>query len=151
MEYKIINIKEMPQLKQKAAWWFHDKWNISKEEYLKSIEISLQEKMSVPQWYLVLDKDEIIGGCGVIENDFHSRKDLAPNLCALYVEESCRCRGIAGRLLNHVCRDMAQKNIKTLYLITYHTSFYERYGWEFFCMVQCDEEDNPARMYIHNF
>lgn len=43
----------------------------------------------------------IIGGMGVIENDFHDRKDLAPNVCAVYTEEDRRCNGIAGALLNY--------------------------------------------------
>ena len=30
-------------------------------------------------------------------------KDLAPNVCAVYVEEAYRRRGIAGALLNHAC------------------------------------------------
>ena len=34
-------------------------------------------------------------------------------------------------------------------LFTDHTGFYERYGWEFFCMAQGDGEDRPSRMYIH--
>ena len=65
----------------------------------------------------------------MIANDFHDRKDLTPNVCALYVEPELRCRGIAGQLLAHICKDMAAKGIGTLYLVTEHTSFYERYGW----------------------
>ena len=34
--------------------------------------------MSEYGWYLCLDDDKIIGGLGVIENDFHDRKDLTP-------------------------------------------------------------------------
>ncbi len=34
-------------------------------------------------------------------------------------------------------------------LITDHTSFYEKYDWEFLCMVQGDEEAEMMRMYIH--
>lgn len=34
---------------------------------------------------------------GSIENDFHDRKDLTPNICAVYTEEAYRGRGIAGR------------------------------------------------------
>ena len=90
----------------------------------------------------------IIGGLGVIENDFHRRKDLTPNVCALYVEEECRGQGIAGKLLDHVCRDMLEKGIDTLYLITDHTSFYEQYGWEFLCLVE-EEEGGLCRMYVH--
>lgn len=34
-------------------------------------------------------------------------------------------------------------------LVTDHTSFYERYGWQFYCMVQGDGEEEPSRLYIH--
>ena len=80
---------------------------------------------------------------------FHDRKDLAPNVCAVYVEEDCRCQGLAGSLLRFACRDMAARGISTLYLITDHTSFYERYGWEFLCMVRGDGEEELSRMYVH--
>lgn len=85
----------------------------------------------------------------MIENDFHDRKDLTPNVCAVYTEEEYRCQGIAGKLLDIVVNDMKSKGITPVYLITDHTSFYERYGWEFFCMVQGDNEPGMTRMYIH--
>ena len=44
-------------------------------------------------WNAVVEDGRIIGGLGVIENDFHDRKDLSPNVCAVYVEEDRRCRG----------------------------------------------------------
>ena len=91
----------------------------------------------------------IAAGIGVIENDFHDRPDLTPNVCAVYVEEAHRCRGIAGQMLQFVCADMKNMGIDTLYLVTDHTSFYERYGWEFLCMVQDSAEGTPIRMYVH--
>ena len=60
-----------------------------------------------------------VSGMGVIENDFHDRKDL-------------RARGISP-----------------VYLVTDHTVFYERYGWKFLCMVQRDGEPGESGMYIH--
>ena len=99
---------------------------------MESMEQCVSRSGGVPQWYMMMEDGRIIGGVGVIENDFHDRKDLAPNVCALYVEEDFRCRGIAGVLLRFVCDDMADFGIDTLYLITDHTSFYERYGWSFY-------------------
>lgn len=148
-EYHIMNLREKPQWKQKAAQWFHEKWNVPVDAYLESIEESLNSENPVPQWYLAVQEEQIIGGIGVIENDFHDRKDLTPNVCAVYVEEEFRCRGIAGKMLETVCRDMKEKGIDTLYLITDHDSFYERYGWEFYCMVQGDGEEEMTRMYVH--
>lgn len=36
-----------------------------------------------------------------------------------------------------------------LYLLTDHDSFYEHYGWEFYCMATGDGEETPSRMYVH--
>lgn len=149
MNYNIIRLMDWPEIKEKAAEWFHEKWGIPSEAYRESMEECLLKKTSVPQWYVAMEEDRIIGGLGVIENDFHDRKDLAPNVCAVYVEEDKRCKGVAGALLDYVCRDMKEKGIAVLYLVTDHTSFYERYGWEFLCMVQGDGETDMSRMYIH--
>lgn len=100
-------------------------------------------------WFLCLDGEQIVGGLGVIENDFHDRKDLTPNVCAVYTEEFYRCKGIAGNLLHMAVEVLRAKGISPAYLITDHTGFYERYGWEFLCMVQGDGEPDMTRMYIH--
>lgn len=149
MCYQIIRLSERPALLSAAAQWFHEKWGVPLEAYRESMDESLTGKNPVPQWYLALEENRIVGGMGVIENDFHDRKDLTPNVCAVYTEEDRRSQGIAGALLNYVCDDMQKMGIDTLYLLTDHTSFYERYGWEFFCMAQGDSEPEPSRMYIH--
>ena len=146
---EIVKLREHSELASIAAEWFHHKWGIPKEAYIESIEECINNKKAVPQWYLVMENDTILGGLGVIENDFHNRKDLTPNICAVYVEEEYRRQGIAGKMLNFVCMDMKEKGFDTLYLVTDHTSFYERYNWKFLCMVQGDGEPDMTRMYIH--
>ena len=146
--YKYVSLAEMPSIKDKAAEWFHSKWGVPKEAYLECMEAFLTHETDYG-WYLCLDGDKIIAGMGVIENDFHDRKDLKPNVCAVYTEEIYRCQGIAGHLLNMVVEDCRQKGISPIYLVTDHTNFYERYGWEFLCMVQGDDEPEMTRMYIH--
>lgn len=149
--YSIMNLSLYPNLFISAARWFHDKWGVDIEAYLNCMELSVKHEASVPQWYLAMDGNKIIGGLGVIDNDFHNRKDLTPNICALYVEEDYRCNGIAGALVDYVCLDMHKRGIDTLYLITELTSFYERYGWKFFCMAQEDNGTGLLRLYIHRF
>ncbi|MCI9046263.1 MAG: GNAT family N-acetyltransferase [Hungatella sp.] len=149
MDYTIVRLTDRPDMAETAARWFHEKWGIPLKAYRDSMEECLTGKGPVPQWYMALDGQRVIGGMGVIENDFHDRKDLAPNVCAVYTEKEWRRRGVAGALLDHVCKDMAAQGIGTLYLVTDHTSFYERYGWEFLCMVQGDGEEEMARMYVH--
>lgn len=146
--YVFITLREKPGLKEAAAEWFHGKWGVPAEAYLECMDAYLNGETEYG-WYLCLDGDKIIGGAGVIENDFHDRKDLAPNVCALYTESEYRRRGIAGRLLEMAVEDLRAKGITPVYLVTDHTGFYERYGWEFLCMVQGDGEPDLTRMYIH--
>jgi len=145
--YTYITLRERPELAEAAARWFHEKWGVPKEAYLECIEAYLAGKTEYG-WYLCLDGGRIVAGMGVIENDFHERKDLAPNVCAVYTEEEYRGRGIAGRLLDNVVADLRAKGVSPVYLVTDHTGFYERYGWEFLCMVQGSDPE-PTRMYIH--
>ena len=148
-KYTFIKLREHGELAEQTAEWFHSKWNIPKAAYSESISECLKNKSAVPQWYVVLDGETIIAGLGVIENDVHNRKDLAPNVCAVYVEERYRKQAIAGKMLDFVCNDMNAQGIDILYLLTDHTRFYERYGWNFLCMVRGDGEEQLSRMYMH--
>lgn len=147
-EYRYIMLNEEPMIKERAAEWFHNKWGVPKDAYIECMDAYLNHETDY-SWYLCLDGEKIVGGMGVIENDFHDRKDLTPNICAVYTEEEYRNQGIAGNLLNMVVADMKEKSISPIYLVTDHIGFYERYGWEFLCMVQGDGESDMTRMYIH--
>ncbi len=116
--FDIADIRSHPELKAQAAAWFHSKWEVPEEEYLASMDECISGGANVPQWYVALEDGGITGGVGVIENDFHVR------------------------------RDMAALGVDTLYLITDHVGFYERYGWEFVTMAECTDGSAPARLYV---
>lgn len=147
-EFVYMSLRDSPERIGLAAEWFHSKWNVPVEAYLACMTAYLSGETELG-WYLCLKDGRIVGGLGVIENDFHDRKDLTPNVCAVYTEEEYRGRGIAGKLLNLAVEDMRSKGISPLYLVTDHTGFYERYGWKFLCMVQGDGEPEMTRMYVH--
>ena len=149
MKYDIIRLSDRPDMKESAAIWFHEKWGIPLEAYMESIEESLMGSSPIPTWYIAVADGKIIAGLGVIQNDFHDRPDLTPNICAVYTEEAYRGQGIAGRLLNMAVEDLQEKGISPVYLLTDHMGLYERYGWEFFCMAQGDGEEKSSRMYVH--
>lgn len=149
MTMRYVTLREMPQLMEPAAQWFSGKWRVPREAYLECMNAYLTGETELG-WYLCLDGETIVAGLGVIENDFHDRKDLTPNICAVYTEDSYRKRGIAGNLLTMAVEDLRGQGISPVYLLTDHTGFYERYGWGFFTMVQGDGEEELSRMYIHN-
>lgn len=78
--YEYITLREKPEWMISAAEWFHSKWGVPTEAYLECMDAYLRNETEY-RWYLCLNGDQIIGGLGVIENDFHDRKDLTPNIC----------------------------------------------------------------------
>ena len=84
-EYQYTSLREMPELMVLAAKWFHSKWGVPTEAYLECMEAYLRKETEYG-WYLCLNGNQIVGGLGVIENDFHDRKDLTPNICAVFTE-----------------------------------------------------------------
>ena len=141
-----ICLKDQPELLDKASHWFHSKWGVPLAEYRTSMKESLMQKSKIPRWYLVLNtKQEIVAGAGIIENDFHDRKDLTPNLCALFVEPEYRNNGIARSILDFERKDAGKAGFSTLYLITDHTTFYEKCGWSFLTMA--NDSSGPVRVY----
>ena len=143
----IVSVAMHPDLVESAAAWFSDKWAVPVEEYRASMQACCDHpETAVPQWYVAFAEDCIIAGAGVIDNDFHERRDLAPNVCAVFVEPAYREQGVARKLLDFVCRDMAKRGIRRLYLLTDHDRFYERLGWRFREMVR-DDDGLLGRMY----
>lgn len=134
MGWRIWRLAEHPEMAEEAAAWFSSKWDIPVEAYRESMQESDRDGIAVPQWYIVRAGDaasgRVIAGCGIIENDFHDRPDLAPNLCALYVEEEHRHRGLARRLLDHARTEASAMGHDRLYLVTDLEGFYEKCGWE---------------------
>ena len=149
MSIPVTPLRDRPELVARAATWFAEKWGLPEGEYRASMEACCAADpcgSPVPQWYIALDDERIVAGAGVIENDFHERRDLAPNVCAVFVEPDRRGRGIARELLAFLCDDMASHGVSTLYLLTDLDSFYERLGWRFREMVR-DAEGELGRMY----
>ena len=146
--YIYITLRQRPDLKNTAAKWFSDKWSIPINAYLKCMD-DYVNNVTEYGWYVCLLDNKIVGGLGVIDNDFHNRKDLTPNVCAVYTEEKHRNKGIAGNLLNMAIEDLRNKGISSVYLVTDRVGFYEKYGWKFICFVECNNQTSLSRMYIH--
>lgn len=113
------------------------------------MEESLQTKTGVPSWYYITKDNAIIGGVGLILNDFHKRTDLTPNIVALYVDENYRYLGLAKKLLAKVYEDLVANGIHTVYLITTHRELYEKLGYFFVGDIE-ELDGNLVRCYGKN-
>ena len=78
IQKEIQALRDAPELTKEAARWFGEKWNIPELAYQESMELCVRQKSGIPQWYVLQNqKTKIIAGAGVIDNDFHDRKDLS--------------------------------------------------------------------------
>lgn len=147
MQYKLLNIRDNPDYLEIATDYFSCKWGIDRQIYYDSISDSISTQNALPRWYLLKDNVDIIGCFGLIENDFMVRKDLLPWLCALYVEENMRGKGLGASLLEYGRKEAKKLGFSKLYLCTDHIGYYERYGWQYFG----DEESEfggKTRVYV---
>ncbi len=129
VEHRIVGVRENPDLLDRAVDYFTQKWGIDRRIYMDCIGNSITTRSPLPRWYLLMKQDEIIGGYGLITNDFISRQDLWPWFCALYIEEPYRGHQLGARLLEHGRTEAGKLGFKKLYLATDHVGYYEKYGW----------------------
>ena len=129
----IVSIREQPHHAQAAIQYFCKHWATedSSMVYEDCILSCLDSNSPLPQWYLLYDKEKIIGGAGLVTNDFISRMDLYPWLCALYIEEDYRGHSYGSLLIDRSKIDCKERGYSSLYLCTDHVGYYEHYGFNY--------------------
>lgn len=131
-ELKIISVRENPEYADIAIAYFQSAWpEVSGNMYEDSIKHSIGAKAPLPQWYLLLKDDKVIGCAGMITNDFISRGELYPWICALYIDESERGHQYGSLLLDRARKDSDAMGFDDVYLCTDHIGLYEKYGFEY--------------------
>ena len=131
---KIISLRENPQYLDRAIQYIYSKWgNVNNYLcYHDCIEHSVDVDNPVPRWYLMLEDDDTIIGCGgLLINDFISRMDLSPWISSMYVEESKRGNALGSKLLEHIESDAKKAGFDKVYLATVHIGYYEKYGFTY--------------------
>lgn len=127
----VISVREQPESIQRAIDYIHSKWGSEKNYKLYADCISHSDGLSfaLPNWYLLMDSEKIVGCAGLISNDFISRMDLLPWLCSLYVEKEYRGKALGSLLIEKVKQDAASYGFSKLHLCTDHIGYYEKYGF----------------------
>jgi len=129
---KIVSVREKPEYKDKAINYFQRKWqSVLPVIYEDCISHSIGAITLLPQWYLLEKEGAIIGCSGLITNDFISRMDLYPWICALYIEEKHRGNGYGSLLIEKSKDDTKKAGFDHLYLSTDHIGYYEKYGFTY--------------------
>ncbi len=129
---KVMSVRENPGYKEKAVGYLQQSWpEVWPVMYRDCLDHCLDAENPLPQWYLLEKEGAVIGCAGLITNDFISRMDLYPWLCALYVAEEQRGNNYAKRLIGKAMEDTKRFGFKYLSLCTVHVGYYERFGFEY--------------------
>ncbi|GAL86090.1 GNAT family acetyltransferase [Sporocytophaga myxococcoides] len=129
---RIVSVRENPEYKEKAIQYFQSSWpKVLPVLYEDCIFNAINAPQTLPQWYLLEKEDIIIGCAGLIPNDFISRMDLYPWLCALFIEEVHRGNNYGNLLIEKAKKDTKQFGFNYLYLSSDHVGYYEKYGFEY--------------------
>jgi len=129
---QIVNVKDYSRGLDKATEYIHGVWGNENNYsfYYDAIKNSSLPGKPLPQFYLLIKNDEIIGCVALITNDFISRHDLYPWLASLFIDPEHRGRGYANLLMEHVEQEAKEAGFENIYLTTDHDGYYERYGWK---------------------
>ena len=128
----IISIRENPDYKDKAIKYFQKNWkSVLPIIYEDCITQSIGARNSLPQWYLLEKDNEIIGCAGLITNDFISRMDLYPWVCAIFIDEKYRGNAYGSLLIEKARADSKKAGFGHLYLCTSHIGYYEKYNFKY--------------------
>jgi len=129
---RIISVRENPEYKDKIIQYFQNSWSeIAPIIYEDCISHRINAKDSLPQWYVLENNNEIIGCAGLITNDFISRMDLYPWVCAIFIEEKYRGNNYSKLLIEKAKEDSKKAGFQNLYLCTDHIGFYEKIGFKY--------------------
>ena len=96
---------------------------------------------------LLTEGDELISYCTFAEKDDIQPTDLTPWVGFVYTFPEHRGHRYAGLLFDEVERLAKERPAAEVYLSTNHTGLYEKYGWEFFDMMD-DMDGEPSRVYV---
>ncbi|NNE02883.1 MAG: GNAT family N-acetyltransferase [Eudoraea sp.] len=129
---RIVSVREQPEFEHRAITYFQNSWkSVLPVIYEDCISHSIHAKNSLPQWYLLEKEGELIGCAGLITNDFISRGDLYPWVCALFIEEKHRGNAYGSLLLEKARKDAKKAGFENVYLCTEHIGYYEKYGFTY--------------------
>ena len=130
---RILSIREHPDYRDIAIGYFQQNWkSVWPIIYEDAISHAIDAKNDLPQWYLLEKENEVIGCAGLVTNDFISRGDLYPWVCALYIEENERGYAYISVLLNKAKNDFIKFGFRNLYLCFYYNGIYEIFGFKYF-------------------
>ncbi|KFC06180.1 putative GNAT family acetyltransferase [Trabulsiella guamensis ATCC 49490] len=129
---KIQPLYDAPHFAEQVTDWLWQAFGDPlPREFFASIIRHSQTPDALPLTFIATDGDTLLGTVGLWRCDLISRQDLWPWMAALYVAETARGAGLAGKLQRYVIDYAREKGYVQLHLYSACRDFYERFGWQY--------------------
>lgn len=117
------------------ARWILNEWGYLLPGHTFEDVVAMYEKRTVrgqiPETFVALEGDTVVGAASIIEEDMETRTELSPWLAEVYVAPEFRRRGIGSALVRTVVQEAQDLGVRRLYLFTPDKmAFYQHLGWE---------------------
>jgi predicted N-acetyltransferase YhbS len=143
---KITSLKEHKEFISILAKWHYDEWSYlhdvdSVERRISEFEDEL-ESDEIPQTFVAVENDVLVGSSSLLPHDMDTRMDLTPWLASVYVPVEYRKRGFGSALVRHVVKEACKRGYRALYLYTPgREEFYVQLGWSLIERTEYHGED----------
>lgn len=126
-------------------------WNAGKYLYELLRKKELKKLVGEDAKVLMLtDGDELVSFCTYAEKDDIRPTTLKPWMGFVYTFPTYRGHRYFGKLFQEVEKLAKENNVRDVYISTNHTGLYEKYGCEFYRMIN-DMHGEPSRVYVKHF
>jgi len=131
---EFFNLANKPEHLETVARWQWDEWCRDNGYTLEEIIYRTRNSMKtndIPQTWVVLQGDELIGTFSLWNCDLFNRQDLRPWIACVIVKPEHRNKGLGSAMTKKGVEIVRGLGYKNMYLITHHEGYYEKLGWEF--------------------
>ena len=131
IEHLAEHVTAIPTL----ALWVQTEWgHLLPDATFETLAAQFEQRTThhvIPETFVAVENDKVVGMASIVANDMSTRKELSPWLAAVYVDSGFRGRGIGSKLVLAVMQEAETLDVERIYLITPdRMSFYSRLGWK---------------------
>lgn len=140
--FYIVDLRSQPQWLEPVACWHHQEWlkgrsnalELDEQQYSLDRRVTILQahlgQEPIPSTFVACVEGEPVGSASVVYYEFTAGK-RSEWLTNVYVQPAWRRRGIACRLVRHVCEYAAKQGVASIRLYTRdQCRYYERLGWQ---------------------
>ncbi|MDD5190468.1 MAG: GNAT family N-acetyltransferase [Dehalococcoidales bacterium] len=148
-ELDIISLNDFPVYKEPIINYVNEHWNVVIKPFTYVVNQCFSKSGFLPQTYIMVKHDEIIGFYQLVEQELLIRKDLSPWITCVFIDENQRGNRFSARLLEHGRTIAGSLGFQKVYLTTNHIQFYEKFGFREIGLSNFIN-GSPSKIYEHD-